>query len=102
MQCVDFHEREHSFGTEYPIASLQWALFGMKDVISTTHMDAGGFLTFVRTILGKKVWIVGLGHQAPDSWGFDPEEGSGMKPSDDTEDAPPPWQAVLLNPGDDL
>ena len=99
----DVHEVDHTYGTSYPIHALTWALFGTKDVISTTHIDAGGFSTFIHPILGKKIWIVAAGNQLPSKTGFE-DDGTYVDENEDEDDetSPAAWQAVVLNPGDDL
>ena len=98
MEYEDIHEVDHTYGTSYPINAFTWALFGTKDVMSTTHIDAGGFSTFISPVLGKKIWIIGVGNQIPSQEGFDDDgyvlqDGNSEKAS---------WQAVVLNAGDYL
>ena len=98
MEYEDIHEIDHTYGTSYPINALNWALFGTKDVMSTTHMDTGGFSTFVCPVLGKKIWIIGLGNQIPSKEGF--EDDGYVYQDGNSERAS--WQAVVLNAGDYL
>ena len=98
MEYEDIHEIDHTYGISYPINALNWALFGTKDVMSTTHMDAGGFSTFVCPVLGKKIWIIGLGNQIPSKEGF--EDDGYVYQDGNSERAS--WQAVVLNAGDYL
>lgn len=36
-----------------------WALITTEAAISTTHIDAAGFATYVQPLLGHKLWFVG-------------------------------------------
>lgn len=49
----------HMFASDIPHVDFKWGLAASKDAISTTHMDAAGFCTWIRTILGRKLWFIG-------------------------------------------
>ena len=98
MEYEDIHEVDHTYGTPYPINAFTWALLGTRDVISTTHIDAGGFSTFISPILGRKIWIIGAGNQIPSKAGF---EDDGYVFHDQSSERAT-WQAVVLNAGDYL
>ena len=100
MEYEDVHEVDHTYGTSYPIHAFTWALLGIKDVMSTTHVDAGGFATFVSPILGKKIWIIGVGDQIPSEMGF--EDDGDITNYGDGQESQASWQAVVLNAGDSL
>ena len=59
MEYEDVHEVDHTYGTSYPIHAFTWALLGTKDVMSATHVDAGGlqlsFLLFLARRFGSLV-----------------------------------------------
>ena len=52
------------------------------------HMDAGGYATFVRPLLGYKLWIVAKQDLMPNHRGWPDSKGE--------------WQAIVLSPKDDL
>ena len=54
---------DHPITTPPPFDDLRWALCGSKWAISDAHVDAAGFGTYVRPILGTKIWFIGV----PDS-----------------------------------
>lgn len=53
----------HPLSSSIPQDDLKWALCGSKWAISDAHVDAAGFGTHIRPILGKKIWFVAV----PDS-----------------------------------
>ena len=55
--------------------------------MSKSHMNAGGYTTFVRSLLGHKLWIVSLGKLVAGPNGWPVEEAL--------------WQAIVLGPQDD-
>lgn len=67
---------------------MSWALFSSSGSISSPHIDAGGFGTSISAVLGTKIFYLARGHPEPDhdSWKISEEN----------------WQAVVMNPGDEL
>ena len=65
-------------------------------------MQVVSLLSFI-PFLEKKIWIVAAGNQLPSKTGFE-DDGTYMDESEDEDDeaSPAAWQAVVLNPGDDL
>lgn len=59
----DHNLPDYTFATQVPHEDFRWALLASAGAISDTHMDAAGFATVVRSLLGKKFWFVGY----PDS-----------------------------------
>ncbi len=62
--CLQTHNRPgYAFATSMPHTDFRWALLASQGAISDTHLDAGGLATFVRVLLGRKLWFIGY----PDS-----------------------------------
>lgn len=68
-----------------------WALITTESAISTTHIDAAGFATYVQPLLGHKLWFVG---ESIDR-GVGERESGWLK-------SPISYQCVYLKPGDGL
>ena len=83
------HPRTFVWQTEWDYMPNVWALVASASAVSRTHMDASGYCTFLRIILGMKVWFIGCGEPQA-------KVGEGWNDNDYT------WQAVVLRPGDDL
>lgn len=89
LQLATFATEAYSYATSFPEPTpSSWALVANRGAISTSHMDAGGFATQLKVVLGEKVWFIGVGVPDITADGFD--------------DAKLQWQAVVLKPGDEL
>lgn len=65
----------HFFGTEQPHTDFKWALCASAGAVSDAHMDAGGFATFIRVLLGRKLWFIGIpSSQRPEACVVNSEE----------------------------
>ena len=87
-QCATLRVKDHVLRTPWDKDSFLWALLGFRGAISESHMDAGGYATFVRPLLGYKLWIVAKQDLMPNHRGWPGSKGE--------------WQAIVLSPKDDL
>lgn len=55
----DHHLPDYTFATQVPHEDFRWGLIASGGAITDTHMDAGGFATIVRLLLGLKLWFIG-------------------------------------------
>ena len=78
--------------TKWPEEIFYWLLASSTNTSSETHIDASGLATRVTPILGKKIWLIGIGDKLPV-----PVEG-GLE----WDDAFGKWQIAVLCPGDEL
>lgn len=76
------------FDTTMPSGPLAWGLAATAPSFSRSHVDASGFATYVRVVLGEKIWIVAVNDALPKKDGW--------------EDSRFRWQAIVLKAGDDL
>ncbi|TDL14022.1 hypothetical protein BD410DRAFT_867662 [Rickenella mellea] len=85
------------WSTPWPSPALTWALFASEGAVSVDHTDATGMATFLRPILGAKLWLIAVNARRK----FEKCEGlpSATKGWDDEEYD---WQAAYLQEGDDL
>ena len=89
FQFRDHHHRDFKWSTHDPVNVQSWALAATSAAISDVHVDAAGFATWVRPILGKKVWFIGVNYAArPNSSGWDKDAYQ--------------WHSVCIGPQDEL
>ena len=84
------HYEDFNWRTPLYMGSSLWALLSMKGAISDVHMDAGGYGTFVETIAGSKIWIIGS----------DPSDGAPTRSGHDCKKMV--WYALHVRKGDHL
>ncbi len=90
-------QREHHWASKIHLDVLMWALAALAGAVSETHMDASGFATFVRVVLGEKLWCIAFDCKAKQlKMEAIPDASRGWK---DEETC---WQGLLLKEGDDL
>ncbi|KAH8108505.1 hypothetical protein DFH11DRAFT_1820838 [Phellopilus nigrolimitatus] len=66
-----------------------WGLLALQSARSETHMDAGGGCSIIHMVLGSKEWLIATNpDMLPGPRGWIPNESD--------------WEAVYLQPGDDL
>ena len=80
---------DFNWSTPEPSGVESWALAATAGAISDVHVDAAGFGTWVRPILGRKVWYIGA------NWAARPTEDGWDKKTF-------AWHAVVLGPQDEL
>lgn len=52
------NDARHVYATELPHTDYKWGLAASAGAVSASHMDAAGFGTSVRMLLGQKIWIL--------------------------------------------
>ena len=80
---------DFNWSTPEPSGVESWALAATAGAISDVHVDAAGFGTWARPILGRKVWYIGA------NWAARPTEDGWDKKTF-------AWHAVVLGPQDEL
>lgn len=92
---ANVHYPDHSWSTDFYSDSAAWALLSLNHAISATHIDAGGYATFVEVVEGQKIWFIGGNDEGvfptrdiPTGAGFDESFTN--------------WYPVVLNKGDQL
>ena len=86
---VHHRNPDFQFQTQEPEYIRSWALVANAGAISGIHMDAGGLATYVRPILGVKIWYIGYNDVMPDLHdGWDKDKCL--------------WHSVVLSPQDEL
>ena len=89
LQFAHHHHQDFNWSTAEPRSVESWALAATAGAISDVHVDAAGFGTWVRLILGRKIWYIGVNRAAvPTADGWD--KGSLE------------WHAIVLGPQDEL
>lgn len=53
------HPPDYTFASKYPLDGFRWTIYGTQGTHSRTHIDAQGFGTHIRSIAGRKLWLVG-------------------------------------------
>ncbi|TDL13288.1 hypothetical protein BD410DRAFT_847105 [Rickenella mellea] len=90
-------QREHHWASAVHLEALMWALVALAGAVSESHMDASGFATFVRIVLGEKLWCIAFDCKAKQlKMEAIPDASRGWK------DEEMRWQGILLKEGDDL
>jgi hypothetical protein len=87
FSAANIHTPNFSWRTPWPHSLFSWALIASKAAISDTHVDGEGLATFIRCILGEKLWCVALDDKPPGENGWPLQT---------------PWQIVHLKAQDDL
>ena len=89
FQFQHHHHSDFQWTTPEPVEAQSWALLATAGAISDIHTDAGGFGTWVRPILGRKVWYIGVNYATrPGESGWDKKAFK--------------WQGFVLGPQDEL
>lgn len=88
---------DYKWVSEFPLEVLMWALAALEGAVSESHMDASGFATFIRMVLGQKLWCIAFNCRSKQlKLEAIPHATSGWN------DEEMRWQGILLNKGDDL
>lgn len=66
------HPRDYTFASEYPLDGFRWSIYGTQGTHSRTHIDAQGFGTHIRSLAGRKLWLIGEANK--DIQFFDPRQ----------------------------
>ncbi|TDL15222.1 hypothetical protein BD410DRAFT_809112 [Rickenella mellea] len=87
---ISRNEPRFAWASPWPYPAFAWGLVASESAISLSHMDAGSLATIIHIITGAKLWFIAINCDdvTPTSDGWD--------------DTQYQWQALLLNPGDDL
>ena len=58
LELAFTHHQDGKWAMDWPGNDSGWALLANAGAVSNSHIDAAGYCTYMRCLLGSKIWIV--------------------------------------------